>query len=73
LDKSTPVQVKSGTKFKHISAGYNYNLAIDESGKLWGWGYNEMGQLGDGTAWHDFPIWINTGNSPTAKNRRNNK
>ena len=32
-----------------VSAGRNHAAAIDENGVLWTWGYNEHGQLGDGT------------------------
>lgn len=35
--------------FCNISAGSNHSLAIDNYGKLWGWGYNIYGQLGDNT------------------------
>ena len=47
--KYSPVQIKSGTKFKQISAGETHSIAIDESGNLWSWGGNNAGQLGDGT------------------------
>lgn len=33
-----------------ISAGENHALALDESGKVWSWGYNSYGQLGLGNA-----------------------
>jgi len=65
------MQVKSGTKFKDVSAGSNFTLAIDEKGKLWAWGNNDMGQLGDGTAWHDSPRLINADSSKTGKFRLN--
>ncbi|MCL2525924.1 MAG: cadherin-like beta sandwich domain-containing protein [Coriobacteriia bacterium] len=32
-----------------ISAGGSFSLAIDNEGKLWAWGQNVDGQLGDGT------------------------
>jgi len=51
-----------GMKFNTISAGYDHSLAIDEFGNLWAWGQNIFGQLGDGTAWYESPIWINTKN-----------
>ena len=37
------------TKFKEISAGYYHSMAVDEKGDLWTWGYNNNGQLGNGT------------------------
>ncbi|MCL2556127.1 MAG: hypothetical protein FWE03_03785 [Firmicutes bacterium] len=30
-----------------VSAGENHVLALDEYGNVWGWGYNEFGQLRD--------------------------
>jgi alpha-tubulin suppressor-like RCC1 family protein len=32
-----------------ISAGSSHTLGIERDGKLWAWGYNADGQLGDGT------------------------
>ncbi|MCF6148527.1 MAG: hypothetical protein E3K37_07705 [Candidatus Kuenenia sp.] len=32
-----------------ISGGWTHTIALDSDGKLWAWGYNEDGQLGDGT------------------------
>ena len=49
-NRETPVRIKEGTKFKEVvTSAYRYTLAIDIEGNLWGWGYNEDGQLGDGT------------------------
>ncbi|HEY3907816.1 MAG TPA: hypothetical protein VGM14_28190 [Streptosporangiaceae bacterium] len=46
-----PVQVKlpKGTSVKSISAGCQHNLAVTSSGKVYAWGENAIGQLGDGT------------------------
>jgi alpha-tubulin suppressor-like RCC1 family protein len=46
-----PVQVKlpKGTKVKTISAGCQHSLALTSSGKVYAWGENAKGQLGDGT------------------------
>ncbi|MBB6635238.1 InlB B-repeat-containing protein [Cohnella thailandensis] len=32
-----------------ISAGYNHALALDENGRVWAWGQNTNGAVGDGT------------------------
>ena len=39
-----------GTKFTKVAAGGNHYLAIDELGKLYTWGENSKGQLGNGTS-----------------------
>ena len=50
-DKYTPVSILGTNKtFCQISAGHSHSLAIDKNGKLWGWGYNLYGNLGDNTA-----------------------
>ena len=33
-----------------LAAGYGHVLALDDSGKVWAWGKNFAGQLGDGSA-----------------------
>ena len=44
----TPVSVVGAVKtFCQISAGANHNLAIDRTGRVWSWGLNANGQLGD--------------------------
>lgn len=46
----SPVAVLGTLKtFCEISAGYAHSVAIDKNGKLWSWGFNNGGQLGDGT------------------------
>lgn len=48
ISKRTPVAVGGTNKtFCKISAGYNQSLAIDFRGKLWAWGSNNYGQIGD--------------------------
>jgi len=45
----TPVVMPSGyesTIFKEISLGSSHTLALDTSGKVWSWGRNSDGQLG---------------------------
>ena len=38
-----------GTKFTQFSAGFVHSLAIGQDGNLYSWGYNNSGQLGNGT------------------------
>jgi len=48
----TPISIY-GTKktFCKISSNYYHTAAIDYQGQIWGWGYNEQGQLGDNTGY----------------------
>ena len=47
VDKSSPVQtIAGGTNWKQVSCGYGYTMAIKTDGTLWGWGKNNLGQLG---------------------------
>ena len=61
IDRHSPVQIKSDTKFKTVSMGYNHTLAIDENDGLWAWGLNTNGQIGDGTTINRHsPVQIET-------------
>jgi len=46
-----PVKVKlpAGVTIKAISAGNGHNLALTTTGQIWAWGFNNFGQVGDGT------------------------
>ncbi|MBO5413506.1 MAG: hypothetical protein J6A29_04350, partial [Clostridia bacterium] len=55
-DSSTPICISdiednslNGVKIKQISSGQAHTVVIDENGKVWTWGNNEVGQLGEGT------------------------
>lgn len=50
-NRDAPVRVKlpSGTKVKAISVGCDDSFALTTTGKLYAWGRNIEGQLGDGT------------------------
>lgn len=45
---SQPVRVGSASGWTQISSGSDYSCAIDSDAKLWCWGDNELGQLGQG-------------------------
>ena len=50
--RSTPVAIAGALKtFCEITGSLNafYTLAIDKNGRIWGWGTNSLGQLGDNT------------------------
>ena len=50
VNSSSPIAVSKIASFSQISAGYQYSLAIDATtGNIWVWGYNNVGQFGDGT------------------------
>ena len=54
VDRSTPVQVQNLSGVIAIAAGYRHSLAVTydvSTGqrKVWAWGWNQYGQLGDGT------------------------
>ncbi|MBZ4398365.1 MopE-related protein [Myxococcus sp. AS-1-15] len=48
--EATPRQVNSLPTIRAIAAGHNHALALDADGKVWGWGRNDFGQVGTGTA-----------------------
>jgi alpha-tubulin suppressor-like RCC1 family protein len=53
-NKPVPVPVVKAdgsrlTKITQVSAGPRHTLALDESGRVWSWGCNKSGELGDGS------------------------
>ncbi|MBF0459632.1 MAG: fibronectin type III domain-containing protein [Nitrospirae bacterium] len=46
---STPVQVSSLTGVTAISAGFLHTAALKSDGTVWTWGWNNSGELGNGT------------------------
>ncbi len=44
-----PLAVNGTTRFRLLSAGTRHTCGIDTDGRLWCWGANDAGQLGDGT------------------------
>jgi alpha-tubulin suppressor-like RCC1 family protein len=53
-DRSSPVAVASGDRpvavqWTAVSAGGGHSVALGSDGKVYGWGANASGQLGDGT------------------------
>lgn len=51
--RNTPVLISQSSfnnkRVVAISAGYQHSMALTEDGKVWAWGVNGVGQLGDGT------------------------
>ena len=50
VDRSSPVSVVGGfTDWCQVSLGNLHSLGLRTNGTAWAWGYNNFGQLGDGT------------------------
>jgi YD repeat-containing protein len=50
LDRSSPATTAGGgTTWSQIACGYYHCTSVKSDGTLWTWGYNQNGQLGDGT------------------------
>jgi alpha-tubulin suppressor-like RCC1 family protein len=50
VDKSSPVSVIGGfTDWCQLSVGNSHTNALRSTGSAWGWGFNNCGQIGDGT------------------------
>ncbi|MCL1908511.1 MAG: Ig-like domain-containing protein [Holophagaceae bacterium] len=48
-NRNEPVRVGSDNDWAMVSAGGSHTMAIKSNGYLYAWGYNSLGQLGDGT------------------------
>ena len=60
-DRLTPVAVQApeGVELSGVSAGDAHTCADGDDGKVYCWGYNEYGQLGDGTyVWRNAPVAV---------------
>ncbi len=45
----TPQEIPNLENIEKVSAGNYHSMAIDKEGNVYTWGYNQNGQLGDGT------------------------
>jgi alpha-tubulin suppressor-like RCC1 family protein len=65
-NRTTPVQVSTSTGLTvatAIGAGQYHSLAVKNDGTAWAWGYNGMGQLGNGTTTTSYtPTQMTTNN-----------
>jgi len=50
-DRYSPEEIAlgAGRRFRKIDAGDEHTITLDQRGKVWTWGSNAYGQLGDGT------------------------
>jgi alpha-tubulin suppressor-like RCC1 family protein len=62
-DRKAPVAVSgNSTLWKQVAVGDQFVVAIRTDGTLWSWGWNQNGQLGDGTLLEKLvPTQIGTG------------
>jgi alpha-tubulin suppressor-like RCC1 family protein len=62
-NSTVPIQVSGGlTDVIAISGGYYHSLALKSDGTVWAWGYNALGQLGNGTTDNSsMPIQVGGG------------
>ena len=68
----TPVQVSlpslpSGVTITNIAAGGDQSLALASNGRVWAWGDNSLGQLGNGTdgGYSNIPVQVSLPSLPS--------
>jgi alpha-tubulin suppressor-like RCC1 family protein/subtilisin family serine protease len=49
----TPIRIQGIEKVTQIGSGYNHSVVLLEDQSVWGFGSNEVGQLGNDTVYHD--------------------
>jgi len=60
--RNFPAQVGITNDWASSAAGDNHTAALKSDGALWGWGYNGLGELGDGTTTQrPFPVQVDRG------------
>jgi alpha-tubulin suppressor-like RCC1 family protein len=58
-NRYVPDMVDETKDWASVAAGAHHTLAIKADGSLWAWGWNEYGQLGDGTGVHkNTPVQV---------------
>ena len=67
VHKLSPVRIGTDNDWAEVAAGggygYGFTVARKRDGSLWAWGFNDYGQLGDGTTVQKLsPVRIGTGN-----------
>jgi alpha-tubulin suppressor-like RCC1 family protein len=67
LYSNTPIKVSHLSRVKAIAGGSQHSLALKKDGTVFAWGYNEYGQLGNGTRSHSkTPVKISNLEGVTA-------
>ena len=50
-NRTAPVEVAGGRLFSSLAAGGQFTCGVEQAtGKAWCWGWNDIGQMGDGTS-----------------------
>jgi alpha-tubulin suppressor-like RCC1 family protein len=67
--RTSPVQVTSlGTSVASVAVGYAFTCAVKTDATVWCWGYNALGQLGDGSVTQRvLPVQVTTLGAATAQ------
>lgn len=56
---TTPTQIGTDNDWVDISSGYSHNIALKSDGRVFTWGYNSYGQIGNGSNTHaSVPTYI---------------
>lgn len=64
INVTTPVNIGTGTDWAKVNIGYQNGLALKTDGSLWSWGYNNFGEVGNGSSsFVGSPTRIGTGNN----------
>jgi len=66
LNRYVPVQVVNLNNVKAIAANDGYSMALKNDGTVWAWGYNNQGNLGNGTEDSNVPVQVQKINNITA-------
>jgi alpha-tubulin suppressor-like RCC1 family protein len=53
VTRTTPVAVVGGLRFRHVTAGYEHTCGVTTDDRVYCWGLNFFGQLGNGTQGSD--------------------
>lgn len=64
---ASSLQVPNLSNIRAISSGFSQTFALKNDGTVWGWGYNNDGELGDGTTnYASVPVQVNNLNNITS-------
>jgi hypothetical protein len=60
-NRSSPVQIGTGTNWRYVRMGTSATFAIKTDGTLWSWGYGGQVDLGNGISNRSSPVQIGAG------------